>query len=70
MNEIKLSDLSERNLIQFYIQATSFREAKTFIVDDSQCIIESVDEFETEMFIRSQQYWHTQIQQLKDFLKI
>lgn len=63
---MKLSELSEENLIRFYIQAISFYKCKTFIIGDNKWIIKNVDELETEMFVRSQDYWKKQIDNVKD----
>ena len=63
---MKLSDLSDAELAQFYILAHSYYSVKRFIVEGSgEVVIQNINEIENEMSNRSTEYWNNKIKEAK-----
>ena len=63
---MKLSDLSDTELVNFYILAHSYYSVKRFIVEGSgEVVIQNINEIENEMSNRSTEYWNNKIKEAK-----
>lgn len=65
---MKLSNLTDEELVQFYIQAISFYKVKTFLINNVEIVIKNISELEEEMIRRSSDYWNDTIQKVKNKL--
>jgi len=62
---MKLTELSDDDLIKFYILACSFYKVKKFIVENKTFEINDIEEIEVEMADRSTKYWQEKMSEVK-----
>jgi hypothetical protein len=62
---MKLTELSDENLVQFHILASSFYKVKKFIVENKTFEINDIEEIEFEMARRSTKYWEEKMLEVK-----
>jgi hypothetical protein len=66
---MKLTELSDENLVQFHILASSFYKVKKFIVENKTFEINDIEEIEVEMAYRSAyrstKYWQEKMLEVK-----
>ena len=63
---MKLSDLSDTELVNFYILAHSYYSVKRFRVEGvDEVTIQNINEIENEMGNRSSEYWNNKIKEAK-----
>lgn len=62
---MKLSDLTDEDLVNFFVQARSVYKVKTYLVNNNEVTIRDVAEIEDEMINRSTKYWNSQIEKLQ-----
>jgi len=62
---MKISDLSDIELATFYAQANSYHAVKRFRVANREVEIQNINEIETEMGRRSNEYWRNKITEAK-----